>query len=134
MHTQLHIQIPPEFITSCEKGAKAACETGVLAGYTLSGVRVAVTDGAAHAVDSNDLSFQLAMRYGIRQGVLGASPQILEPVMSLEVEAPGEFQVRLCVYMCMCVWMYVCMCVCTYMYMHAYMHSDTRIYRDHILL
>ena len=53
---------------------------------------MAITDGAAHAVDSNDLAFQLAMRYGIRQGVLGANPQILEPVMSLEVEAPGEFQ------------------------------------------
>lgn len=63
--------IPPEFIPSCEKGAKAACEKGVLAGYSLFGVRVVITDGAAHAVDSNDLSFQLAMQYGIRQGVKG---------------------------------------------------------------
>ena len=63
--------IPPEFIPSCEKGARAACEKGVLAGYSLSGVRVAITDGNAHAVDSNDLSFQLAMQYGIRQGVKG---------------------------------------------------------------
>ena len=51
-----------------------------------------ITDGAAHAVDSNDMSFQLAMRYGITAGVKGASPQILEPVMTLEVDAPGEFQ------------------------------------------
>ena len=84
--------IPPEFIPSCEKGAKAACERGVLAGYGLSGVKVVITDGAAHAVDSNDMAFQLAMRYGITQGVKGANPQILEPVMSLEVDAPGEFQ------------------------------------------
>ncbi len=84
--------IPPEFIPSCEKGAKAACERGVLAGYSLSGMKVVITDGAAHAVDSNDLSFQLAMRYGIRQGVQAAGPQVLEPVMSLEVEAPSEFQ------------------------------------------
>lgn len=84
--------IPPEFIPSCEKGAKAACERGVLAGYGLSGVKVVITDGAAHAVDSNDMAFQLAMRYGITAGVKAANPQILEPVMNLEVDAPAEFQ------------------------------------------
>jgi elongation factor G len=84
--------IPPEFIPSCEKGARAACSKGVLAGYPLSGVRVVVTDGQAHAVDSNDLSFQLAMQYGIRQGVKAGKPQILEPVMNLEVASPAEFQ------------------------------------------
>jgi elongation factor G len=84
--------IPPEFIPSCEKGAKAACEKGVLAGYPLTGVRVVITDGAAHAVDSNDLSFQLAMRYGIRDGVKASKPLILQPVMNLEVNIPSEFQ------------------------------------------
>jgi len=84
--------IPPEFIPSCEKGARAACQKGVLAGYPLSGLRVVITDGAAHAVDSNDMSFQLAMRYGITQGVKAAKPAILEPVMNLEVDAPSEFQ------------------------------------------
>jgi elongation factor G len=84
--------IPPEFIPSCEKGAKYACEKGVLAGYALSGVRVVITDGQAHSVDSNDLSFQLAMQYAIREGVKNAQPRILEPVMKLEVQAPGEFQ------------------------------------------
>ena len=84
--------IPPEFIPSCEKGAKAACERGVLAGYGLSGVKVVITDGAAHAVDSNDMAFQLAMRYGITAGVKAANPQILEPVMNLEVDAPAEFE------------------------------------------
>lgn len=84
--------IPPEFIPSCEKGARAACERGVLAGYPLSGVRVVITDGQAHAVDSNDLSFQLAMQYAIRQGVKNAKPQVLEPIMNLEVVAPAEFQ------------------------------------------
>ena len=84
--------IPPEFISSCEKGALSASEKGVLAGYNLSGMRVVLLDGGAHAVDSNDLSFQLAMRYGIREGVVAANPQVLEPVMALEVEAPSEFQ------------------------------------------
>ena len=77
---------------SCEKGAKAACAKGALAGHPLSGMRVVITDGQAHAVDSNDLSFQLAMQYGIRAGVKAAKPQILEPVMNLEVDAPAEFQ------------------------------------------
>jgi elongation factor G len=51
-----------------------------------------ITDGAAHAVDSNDLSFQLAMRYGIRDGVKASKPLILQPVMNLEVNIPSEFQ------------------------------------------
>lgn len=84
--------IPPEFIPSCEKGAKAACTKGVLAGYPLQGVRVVLTDGAAHTVDSNDISFQLAMQYGIRDGVKAAKPMVLQPVMNLEVVAPSEFQ------------------------------------------
>eukprot|EP01039_Chlorochromonas_danica_P004539 gene4537-4977_t len=84
--------IPPEFIPSCEKGARAACEKGVLAGHSLFGVRVVLTDGQAHVVDSNDLAFQLAMQYGIRQAVKAAKPAILEPIMNLEVNAPSEFQ------------------------------------------
>ncbi len=65
----------------------------MLAGYPLVGIRVVITDGAAHAVDSNDLAFQLAMQYGIRQAAkAGAKAQVLQPVMSMEVEAPGEFQ------------------------------------------
>lgn len=84
--------IPPEFIPSCEKGARVACDKGVLAGYQLFGVRVVITDGAAHTVDSNDMAFQLAMQYGIRQAVKDAKPVVLEPVMKLEVAAPADFQ------------------------------------------
>jgi elongation factor G len=84
--------IPPEFITSCEKGAKKACAAGVLAGFPLTGVRVVINDGAAHTVDSNDISFQLAMMYGIRMAVQAGKPQILEPLMNLEVVIPSEFQ------------------------------------------
>jgi elongation factor G len=84
--------IPPEFITSCEKGAKKACASGVLAGFPLTGVRVVINDGAAHTVDSNDISFQLAMMYGIRMAVQAGKPQILEPLMNLEVVIPSEFQ------------------------------------------
>jgi elongation factor G len=84
--------IPPELMASCEKGAKAACETGVLAGYPLSGVRVVVTDGQTHVVDSNDLAFQMAMRYGIRAAMNSGKSAVLEPIMALEVSSPSEFQ------------------------------------------
>jgi elongation factor G len=84
--------IPPEFIPSCEKGARNACAKGVLAGYPLVGIRVVVTDGQAHSVDSNDLAFQLAMLYAMRQCSKDAKPVILEPVMSLEVNVPSDFQ------------------------------------------
>jgi elongation factor G len=55
-------------------------------------VRVVITDGAAHTVDSNDLSFQLAMQYGIRQAAKTAKPQVLQPIMNMDVESPSEFQ------------------------------------------
>lgn len=84
--------IPPEFIPSCEKGANKAVQRGVLAGYALSGIRVGLTDGAAHVVDSNDIAFQSAMRYGITEAVRMAKPTILEPIMTCEVVAPAEFQ------------------------------------------
>ena len=84
--------IPSEFIPSCEKGAIAACKNGVLAGQPISGIRVVLEDGQAHAVDSNDTAFQLAMRNGINQAVRAGGPVILEPIMTLEVTAPSEFQ------------------------------------------
>lgn len=84
--------IPPEFIPSCHKGAIAASEYGILAGYPLTGMRVVLEDGASHPVDSNDTAFQLAMRYGIRDAAKQAKGQILEPIMDLEVTSPAEFQ------------------------------------------
>ena len=61
--------------------------------YVHIGVRVVLTDGQAHAVDSSDLAFQLAMQYAIRGAVKAAKAIILEPVMNLEVTSPSEFQV-----------------------------------------
>jgi elongation factor G len=84
--------IPPEFIPSCEKGAKEASEKGPLTGNSLHGVRVVLTDGQAHAVDSNDISFRLATINGVRQGMQAAQAVILEPIMSLVVTTPQEFQ------------------------------------------
>jgi elongation factor G len=84
--------IPSEYYPSCEKGAIFASKKGVLAGFPLTGVRVVLVDGQAHMVDSSDLAFQVAMRFGIRAGVQAANAQILEPIMALEVNSPSEFQ------------------------------------------
>lgn len=84
--------IPPEYIAAIEKGFFEAVEKGPLIGFPCSGIRFAVTDGASHVVDSSELAFKIATLYAFRQGFAKASPQILEPVMTVEISAPVEFQ------------------------------------------
>jgi len=84
--------IPTEFIPAVEKGFRAAMDKGKLIGFPVTGLRVCINDGAAHAVDSSDMAFQSAAR-GAFVEVYGKSrPQILEPIMRVAVEGPGEFQ------------------------------------------
>ena len=84
--------IPPEFIPSCEKGARDAMEKGGLIGVEVEGMRVALVDGQSHAVDSSDMAFRICMGAAVRESMQRAKPHILEPVMKLEVVAPQEFQ------------------------------------------
>jgi elongation factor G len=84
--------IPPQFHISCEKGFKAAAEKGALTGNPVVGVRVVLLDGASHPVDSSDLAFQSASQYAFRQAFMNARPILLQPVMTVEVETPIEFQ------------------------------------------
>lgn len=84
--------IPPEFYSSCEKGMTDAMVEGALVGAEVEGVRVVLEDGAAHAVDSSDQAFRTCMAHAVRDTMKRASPAILEPVMSVEVEIPSEFQ------------------------------------------
>ena len=86
--------IPPEFYSSCEKGMGDAMLEGALVGAEVEGVRVVLEDGAAHAVDSSDQAFRTAMANAVRDAMKKATPSILEPVMTVEVEIPSEFQVR----------------------------------------
>ena len=84
--------IPTEFIPAVEKGFRAAMDKGKLIGFPVTGLRVCINDGAAHAVDSSDMAFRSAAR-GAFVEVYGKSrPQILEPIMRVAVEGPGEFQ------------------------------------------
>ena len=86
------MNIPPEYYTSCEKGAHDAFKEGALVGCEVEGVRVVLQDGAAHAVDSSDQAFRTCMANAVRDSMTKANSFILEPVMAVEVEVPSEFQ------------------------------------------
>ncbi|MDD2330960.1 MAG: elongation factor G, partial [Bacteroidales bacterium] len=83
--------IPREYIPSVEKGFKAAMENGVLAGYPVTGMKVTLTDGSYHAVDSDSLSFEICARMAFRKAAPKAGPVLLEPIMSMEVVTPEDY-------------------------------------------
>ncbi|KAF7150583.1 hypothetical protein RHSIM_Rhsim02G0217200 [Rhododendron simsii] len=84
--------IPSNFIPAIEKGFKEAANSGSLIGHPVENIRVALTDGASHAVDSSELAFKLAAIYAFRKCYPEARPVILEPIMLVELKAPTEFQ------------------------------------------
>ncbi|CFV34584.1 elongation factor G [Yersinia enterocolitica] len=83
--------VPREFIGAVEKGVLEATNTGVLAGYPVVDVKVTLTFGSYHEVDSSELAFKMAAIFGFKEAAKRASPVILEPVMSVEVETPEEY-------------------------------------------
>lgn len=84
--------IPPEFIPACIKGFAEATEEGAMIGAKVQGIRVVLQDGQTHVVDSNELSFKQAAIGAIRTAMKTAMPQVLEPIMSVEITGPSEFQ------------------------------------------
>ena len=82
--------IPKEFIPAVEKGFKEAMSNGPLAGYQVENLKVVLKDGSFHAVDSDQLSFEICARAAFRHAAGKAKPIIMEPVMSLEVVTPEE--------------------------------------------
>jgi len=84
-------RIPRDFIPSCEKGFRSVLKKGELIGFPVIGVRVVLTDGAYHEVDSSDAAFQAAAVGAFRQVYRKAKPQILEPIMKVSVEGPVDF-------------------------------------------
>jgi elongation factor G len=85
-------RIPTEYIPACNKGFRSSLDKGSLIGFPVAGMRVVLTDGNSHAVDSSDMAFMTASRKAFREAYKKAKPQILEPVMRVSVEGPGEFQ------------------------------------------
>jgi elongation factor G len=82
--------VPKEFIPSIEKGFKQAMVNGPLAGYEVEAMKVTLTDGSYHDVDSDALSFELAAKLGFKASARAAKAVIMEPIMKLEVITPEE--------------------------------------------
>ncbi len=83
--------IPREYIPAVEKGIRERMETGVLAGFQVRDVRVTLTDGSYHEVDSNEMAFKIAGSMGFQDACRRADPVLLEPIMKVEVLVPQEF-------------------------------------------
>ena len=83
--------IPREFIGPIEKGVKEAMENGVLAGYPMVDMKVAVYDGSYHDVDSSEFSFKIAGSMALKDATKKADPVLLEPIMKVDVTTPEEF-------------------------------------------
>jgi len=82
--------VPKEFVPSVEKGFKEAMKNGPLAGYEMDSMKVTLKDGSFHAVDSDQLSFELAAKLGFKAAAKAAQAKIMEPLMKLEVLTPEE--------------------------------------------
>jgi elongation factor G len=82
--------VPKEFIPSIEKGFRMAMQNGPLAGYEVDAMKVTLTDGSYHDVDSDQLSFELAAKLGFKASAKAAKAVIMEPIMKLEVITPEE--------------------------------------------
>ncbi|WKZ30754.1 MAG: elongation factor G [Candidatus Dojkabacteria bacterium] len=84
--------IPREYVPAIQKGVEEAMKSGVVAGYPMVDVKVAVYDGSYHEVDSSEAAFKVAGSMALREGARNANPVLLEPVMKLEVTVPHEYQ------------------------------------------
>jgi elongation factor G len=84
-------RIPTEYIPSVEKGVIQALESGPFAGYPVVDMTVTLTDGSYHEVDSSDFAFQIAGRQAFKELFMKGNPQLLEPIMSIEITTPEEF-------------------------------------------
>jgi elongation factor G len=82
--------IPGQFIPAVEKGVRDLLDQGVVAGYPLQDVRVCVTDGKHHPVDSKEVAFRTAGKFAFKDAVLKARPVLLEPIVTMEVTVPED--------------------------------------------
>lgn len=83
--------VPKEYIPGVEKGLKAAVETGPIGGFPMTDVKITLLDGAYHDVDSSVMAFEIAARTAFRENITKAGPELLEPIMAVEVVSPEEY-------------------------------------------
>jgi elongation factor G len=85
-------RVPKQFIPAVEKGFRKNLAKGPLAGYPVVNLKVVLTDGSYHEVDSSDLAFQICAQTTMRENFSRTRPVLLEPVMRIEIECPSPFQ------------------------------------------
>jgi elongation factor G len=83
--------IPKEYIKPVEQGIREAMDTGVVAGYPVVDLKATLYDGSFHEVDSSEMAFKIAGSMALKDGVRKAHPQLLEPIMKVEVTTPEDF-------------------------------------------
>jgi len=83
--------IPTEYIPAVQKGVTEAAESGILGGYPVTDIKVTLTDGSFHEVDSNEMAFKMAAILGFKEGMQRGHPVLLEPIMKVEVVMPSEY-------------------------------------------
>jgi elongation factor G len=83
--------VPKEYIPGVQKGVQSVIESGVVAGFPMLDVKVTLTDGAYHDVDSSVMAFEIAARAAFREGALKAGPKLLEPIMKVEEVTPEDY-------------------------------------------
>lgn len=83
--------VPKEYIPSIDKGIQEALNTGVIAGFPVLDVKVTLFDGSYHEVDSSEAAFKIAGSMAIKDALKKSDPQLLEPIMAVEVETPEQY-------------------------------------------
>lgn len=83
--------VPKEYIPGVEKGLQSVLSSGVLAGFPVVDIKVTLTDGAFHEVDSSALAFEIASRAGLREALQKGGAVLLEPIMKVEVVTPEDY-------------------------------------------
>jgi elongation factor G len=83
--------VPKQYIPGVEKGVREAIHEGPLAGYPMQNLKVTLTDGSYHSVDSSEIAFKIAASQALKKGALQARPVLLEPVMKVEIDVPESY-------------------------------------------
>ena len=83
--------VPKEYVPAVDKGIREQLENGIIAGYPVVDVKVALIDGSYHEVDSNEMAFKIAGSIGFKEGAARGSPVLLEPIMKVEVVTPEDY-------------------------------------------
>ena len=83
--------VPKEYVAAVQKGLEEAIQSGVLGGYPVIGIKIALVDGSYHDVDSSEMAFKIAASMGFKEAMKKAAPVLMEPIMSVEVVTPEDY-------------------------------------------